>query len=42
MHGEVWLRDVRPPSDSKIRLKKPAAGFPGAGFTIFAMMKICR
>jgi hypothetical protein len=33
---------VKPPSDSKIPIEKARGQFPGAGFEILAMMKLCR
>jgi hypothetical protein len=32
----------RPSSDSKSRIQKARDRFPGAGFKILAMMKMCR
>jgi hypothetical protein len=34
--------EMRPPSDSTIPIKKARGRFPGAGFEMLAMMKICR
>ena len=39
--GRMWRRDVRPPSDSKIPIKKARGRSPGAGL-ILAMLDICR
>jgi hypothetical protein len=40
--GRMWRRALRPPSDSKNPNQKARRRFPGSGFEILAMMKICR
>jgi len=38
---EMWRRHVRPPYDSKIPMKKPAADFSARASDVFAMMTVC-